>query len=210
MTSTNLTQEFVALLSNEKYSEQDDEVENNDDWLDDGGNVVIDDQFIQDIEALTQALDCDLDERFNELGNNSPSWQSFLRNFKSAATYEKTVKEFLCYFLKNSITTAGSEYTFDMSLINYFDEKHDAGLAPSTLQSKMAILKAFYQTQRFRTEPLASSAQQQIVMSGNFNVGPGGIVNVFTGAPPSTTTASSASVTTSNTYASVLTTDDKE
>jgi hypothetical protein len=64
----------------------------------------------------------------------------FLKEFKSKPRYTQVVFEFLLFY---EWQEECDEESLPKSLINYMQELHDAGKAPTTLRSRYSILKKF-------------------------------------------------------------------
>ncbi|KAJ1440248.1 hypothetical protein B484DRAFT_466912 [Ochromonadaceae sp. CCMP2298] len=87
-----------------------------------------------EFEALPEQL-------HHDWGQESANWVGFLRNFLSKERYEKIILELLLY---HELQLYFSEDTLIASIISYFDECYDAGLAPTTLRSRFSAVKKFW------------------------------------------------------------------
>ncbi|KAJ1401497.1 hypothetical protein B484DRAFT_405701 [Ochromonadaceae sp. CCMP2298] len=79
-----------------------------------------------EFEALPEQL-------HHDWGQENANWVGFLRNFLSKERYEKIILEL--YFSEDNLIA---------SIISYFDECYDAGLAPTTLRSRFSAVKKFW------------------------------------------------------------------
>jgi hypothetical protein len=96
----------------------------------------------EEVEEITLVLSQLSTESRNELGLNAASWVSFLNVFQSADIYVKKVNEFLVYFLNDTVNYPTKD--MNLSLVAYFQSMHDNEIAPTTLQSWLAMFKKFW------------------------------------------------------------------
>ncbi|KAJ1418006.1 hypothetical protein B484DRAFT_466499, partial [Ochromonadaceae sp. CCMP2298] len=87
-----------------------------------------------EFEALPEQL-------HHDWGQKNANWVGFLRNLLSKERYEKIILELLLY---HELQLYFFEDTLIASIISYFDECYDAGLAPTTLRSRFSVVKKFW------------------------------------------------------------------
>jgi hypothetical protein len=94
-----------------------------------------------DAEYPAEEFEAQIGQLLHKWGLDHPSWLGFLNNLVSRNRYEKVTLEYLLFV---ELQTEFSENTMIRDLINYFDECHEACIAPTTLRSRFSILKKIF------------------------------------------------------------------
>ncbi|KAJ1425269.1 FMN-dependent dehydrogenase-domain-containing protein, partial [Ochromonadaceae sp. CCMP2298] len=94
-----------------------------------------------DAEDPAEEFEAQIGQLLHKWGLDHPSWLGFLNNLVSRDRYEKVTLEYLLFV---ELQTEFSEDTMIRDLINYFDECHDACIAPTTLRSSASNSSSVY------------------------------------------------------------------